>query len=200
MKTLLRITLILVLTATTGLVGNVPEAKGDRNTSAETETATTAATPIPVSLPAVATVTLSDRNTRSGQVVDLNSEQLIIKINNNPATVSIADIVKVEFDGEVWWPTGSDKIKIRGDDTIKEGEPVRLEVQMDGFEWVEKEQGIANISSEAVMDIDGEGREYLDGILDVIDGGKFRYVVREIEFDLENQLLIMTATAASRQE
>ncbi|NEP41769.1 MAG: hypothetical protein F6K35_22060 [Okeania sp. SIO2H7] len=200
MKTLLRITLILVLTATTGLVGNVREAKGNSNTSAETETATTAATPIPVSLPAVATVTLSDRNTRSGQVVDLNSEQLIIKRGNSPATVSIADIVRVEFDGEVWWPTGSEFIVIRGDDTIKEGEPVRLEVGMDGFEWVEKEQGIANISSEAVMDIDGEGREYLEGILDVIDGGKFRYVVREIEFDLENQLLIITATAASRQE
>lgn len=199
MKRLLRITLILVLTATTGLVANLPEAKGDPNTSAETENATTAAIPIPVSLPAGATVTLKDGNTRSGQVVDLNSEQLIIKRGNSRPTVSIADIVRVEFDGEVWWPTGSEFIVIRGDDTIKE-ERARLQVRMDGFEWVEKEQGIANISSEAVVDVDGEGREYLVGILGVIKDGKTRYVINEIEFDLENQLLIITATGTSRQE
>ncbi len=70
MKRLLRITLILVLVATTGLVGSLPEAKSDPNTVAETETATTEENPIPVSLPTEATVTLNDGNTRSGQVVD----------------------------------------------------------------------------------------------------------------------------------
>jgi hypothetical protein len=199
MKRLLRIALILVLTATTGLVGNLPEAKSDPNTIAETETATKEATPIPVSLPAGATVTLNDGNTRSGQVVDLNSEQLIIKRGNSRPTVSIADIVRVEFDGEVWWPTGSELIVIRGDDTIKEGEPVRLEVRLDGFEWEEKEQGIANISSEAVEDVNGRGKR-LRGILGVVNSGKVRFVVSEIEFDVENQLLIITATAALRQE
>ena len=200
MKRLLRITLILVLTATTGLVGNLPEAKGDLNTSAETENTTTEKTPIPVSLPAVATVTLNDGNTRSGQMVDLNSEQLIIKKNNSRAIVSIADIMRVEFSENFWWPTSTGFIVIRGKDTVPEGEPVRLEVGMDGFEWVEKEQGIANISSEAVEDVDGEGMEYLEGIVGVVNSGKSRYVVSKIEFDVENQLLIITATATSRQE
>ncbi len=88
---------------------------------------------------------------------------------------------------------------IRGDDTIKGGEPVRLQVRMDGFEWVEKEQGIANISSEAVVDANGRGRR-LRGIFGVINSGKVRFVVSEIEFDVEKQLLIITATATSRQE
>jgi len=199
MKTLLRITLIVVLTATTGLLGNLPEAKGDPNTSTETETAATETTPIPVSLPAGATVTLRDGNTRSGQVVDLNSEQLIIKRGNSRPTVSIADIVRVEFDGEVWWPIGSEFIVIRGDDAIEEGEPVRLQVRLDGFEWVEKEQGIANISSEAVVDVNGRGKR-LRGIIGVINSGKVRFVISEMEFDVENQLLIITATAKSRKE
>lgn len=199
MKRLLRITLILVLAATTGLVGNLPEAKSDLNTSAETESATTEKTPIPVSLPAGATVTLNDGNTKSGQVVDLNSEQLIIKRGNSSPSVPIANIARVEFDGEVWWPTGSELIVIRGDDTIKEGEPVRLQVRLDGFEWEEKEQGIANISSEAVVDVNGRGKR-LRGILGVVNSGKIRFVVSEMEFDVENQLLIITATATSRKE
>ncbi len=73
-------------------------------------------------------------------------------------------------------------------------------MRLDGFQWEKKEQGIANISSEAVEDVDGEGMEYLEGIVGVVNSGKVRFVVSEIEFDVENQLLIITATAALRQE
>ncbi|MDY6805409.1 MAG: hypothetical protein SXA11_16595 [Cyanobacteriota bacterium] len=200
MKILLRITLILVLSATTGLLGKLPEAKSDPNTLAQTEDATTATPPIPVSLPALAKVTLKDGNTRSGRAIDFNSEQLTIKRDKSRATVPIADIVGVEFDGSVWWPEGTEFITIRGDDTIKKGEPVRLQVRMDGFEWVEKERGIANISSEAVVDVDGQGTENLKGILGVVNSGQIRYVISQIEFDLENKLLSIAAIATARPE
>ncbi|NEO52673.1 MAG: hypothetical protein F6K54_06035 [Okeania sp. SIO3B5] len=76
------------------------------------------------------------------------------------------------------------------------GKPRRFQVRMDGLEWEDAEKGIAVIKHEAVVGVDetkGLPRE-------MKKVGKSRYIVSEMEFELEQQILIITAASHSRKD
>ncbi|NER05514.1 MAG: hypothetical protein F6K17_24460 [Okeania sp. SIO3C4] len=67
-------------------------------------------------------------------------------------------------------------------------------MRMDGLEWEDAEKGIAVIKPEAVVGVDET-----KGIPRGVDRPrKSRYIVSEMEFELEQQILIITATSYSR--
>ncbi|NET41808.1 MAG: hypothetical protein F6K15_07685 [Okeania sp. SIO2B3] len=69
-------------------------------------------------------------------------------------------------------------------------------MRMDSLEWEDAEKGIAVIKPEAVVGVD----EAKGLPRDMKCPGKSRYIVSEMEFELEQQILIITATSHSRTE
>ncbi|NES64954.1 MAG: hypothetical protein F6K24_06680 [Okeania sp. SIO2D1] len=67
---------------------------------------------------------------------------------------------------------------------------------MDGLEWENIEKGIAKIKPEALVGVDD--RKGIPRPMRNIF--KSRYIVSQIEFQPEQQILIITATSHSREE
>ncbi|WP_199247858.1 hypothetical protein [[Phormidium] sp. ETS-05] len=153
---------------------------------------------IPLSLPTSVTVTGRDGE-RAGQIIDMNARELTLSRSNRRATVPIADIETVKFDEDapLWWPDEPTPV-IRGDNDggIRQSdEASTFTVKMTGFKWENKQNGIAIIVADAVVECNGE-----PGIpRDVVDGLRSdnrRYVVEEIRFELDKGLMIVTARSS----
>ncbi|NES06261.1 MAG: hypothetical protein F6K22_27685 [Okeania sp. SIO2F4] len=67
---------------------------------------------------------------------------------------------------------------------------------MDGLEWEDVEKGIAIIKPEAVVGVD-DRKGLPRSMRNIINS---RYIVSEMEFEPEQQILIITATSQSRKE
>ncbi len=152
--------------------------------------------PIPISLPIAARVLLKDGNSRSGKVIDINSQHITIKKGESRGREAIANVAQIKFNGNIWWPTSTKPIVIRGNEVEMKGKPRRFQLRMDGFEWEDAEKGIAVIKPEAVVGVDD--RKGLPRSMRNIS--KSRYIVSSIEFEPEQQILIITATSQSRKE
>lgn len=152
--------------------------------------------PIPFSFPTNARVVLKDGDSRSGKVIDINSQNITIKKGESRHPEAIANVTRIEFKGEIWWPTSSKSIRIRGGELDMNGEPRRFQLRMDGLEWEDVEKGIAIIQPEAVVGVD-ERKGLPRSMRNIINS---RYIVSEMEFEPEQQILIITATSQSRKE
>ncbi|GAB4294633.1 MAG: hypothetical protein Fur0025_31370 [Oscillatoriaceae cyanobacterium] len=153
---------------------------------------------IPLSLPT--SVTVMGRNgDRGGQLIDMNQRELTLSRSNRRATVPIADIETVKFDEDapLWWPNATTPV-YRGNTPggIRQSdEASTFTVKMTGFQWENKQNGIAIIAADAVVECNGE-----PGIPDDVAAGlrsdNRRYVVEEIRFELDKGLMIVTARSS----
>jgi len=197
MKTL-QLTILVLVAGLTVAAGDIREAF---TTPPPTITAETRSQgrPIPISLPTEATVFLKDGGRRSGTVIEINDQYLIVARGGDRGQEAIANISRVEFksNSDIWWPTSSGPIVLRGDDANATGNPRRLRVRVNGFVWEDAEKGIAMIQPEAVIGVDDE-----PGLSRGMrrDYGDSRYVVSAIEFDPQESILIITATLRSQPE
>ncbi len=153
---------------------------------------------IPLSLPTAVTVMVREAE-REGQLIDMNARELTLSRSNRRTTVSLAEIDTVTFDekGELWWPNATEPVyRGNNDGGIQQSdEASTFKVKMTGFQWEDKNKGIANIRADAVVECNGE-----PGIPDDVAAGlrsdNRRYVVEEIRFDLNNGLMIVTARSS----
>ncbi len=152
--------------------------------------------PIPFSFPTNAIVVLKDGDSSSGKVIDINSQDITIKKGKSRSQEAIANVTRIKFQGEIWWPTSSKPISIRGNEIETKGGPRRFQLRMDGLEWEDVEKGIAIIKPEAVVGVD-ERKGLPRSMRNIINS---RYIVSEMEFEPEQQILIITATSQSRKE
>ncbi len=150
--------------------------------------------PIPFSLPTNATVVLKNGGSRSGRVIDINSQDITIKRGESVAREAITNIAQIKFSGNTWWPS-IDRLRIRGDEINTTGKPRIFKVRRDRFEWEDIEKGIAKIKPEALIEIDGKEIKRLTDIpRPMWNITESRYVVSKIEFEPERQTWIITGT------
>ncbi|WP_293142000.1 hypothetical protein [Okeania sp. SIO3I5] len=156
--------------------------------------------PIPFSFPTKATVVLKDGRSRSGKITDINTQNITIQKGQSIAKEAIANISRIDFNGDIWWPASSKIMKFRGDkDGINmQGKPRRFQLRMDGLEWEDAENGVAIVKPESVIGVDDERTDLLQTI--IRNPEKSRYIVSKMEFVPEEQILIITATSRSRTE
>lgn len=152
--------------------------------------------PIPISLPTSATVILVNGGQRSGQLVEIKPEYLIVTRGESRAQEAIANVSRVQFRGDIWWPTSDGRIVIRGDHENTGGNPRRFRVRVDGLVWEDADKGFLAIVPEAVIAVDDQPG-VPRGMRNIIYS---RYVVTAIEFDPQNAELIITARLRSRSE
>ncbi|MEX6776475.1 hypothetical protein [Limnospira fusiformis] len=152
--------------------------------------------PIPVSLPTRAAVTLVNGGQRSGQLVEINPQYLVVTRGESRGQEAIANVSRVQFSGDIWWPTSDGRMVIRGDHENTGGNPRRFRVRVDGLVWEDADKGILAIAPEAVIAVDDEPG-VPRGMRNIIHS---RYVVTAIEFDRQNSELIITAKLLSPSE
>lgn len=190
-----KIIIIFLLACLTVVIGDMKQAISNSNPIVEAQ-AQSQPQPIPMSLPVKARVILKDGDSRSGKLTEIKSQHLTITRGGSSRREAIANITRVEFNGDIWWPTSTGLIVIRGDEVKMKGKPQRFQVQMSGLEWENIEKGIAQIKPEALVGVNdrkGIPRPFRNII-------KSRYIVSKIEFQPEQQMLIITATSHSREE
>ncbi|MEB3339936.1 hypothetical protein [Okeania sp.] len=151
---------------------------------------------IPFSFPTKATVVLKDGDSRSGKLTDINSQNITIKRGQKIAQEAIANIDWIEFNGDIWWPASSKYTKFRGLEIETKYKPRNFQLRMDGLEWEDAENGVANVKPEAVVGVDE--REGLPRSINT--SNKSRYIVSKVKFEPDQQILIITATSQSRTE
>ncbi|AMW28105.1 hypothetical protein [Arthrospira platensis] len=152
--------------------------------------------PIPISLPTSAAVSLVNGGQRSGQLVEINSQYLIVTRGDSRAQEAIANVSRVQFRGDIWWPTSDGRIVIRGDHENTGGNPRRFRVRVDGLVWEDADKGFLAIVPEAVIAVDDQPG-IPRGMKNIIHS---RYVVTAIEFAPQNSELIITAKLLSPSE
>lgn len=152
--------------------------------------------PIPISLPTSAAVSLVNGGQRSGQLVEINPQYLIVTRGDSRGQVAIANVSRVQFRGDIWWPTSDGEMVIRGDHENTGGNPRRFRVRVDGLVWEDADKGILAIAPEAVIAVDDKPG-IPRGMRNIIYS---RYVVSAIEFDPQNSELIITAKLLSPSE
>ena len=191
-----QIIIIFLVACLTVVVGDIRQTIANPKLIVKTECKSTVQS-IPFSFPTNARVVLKDGDSRSGTVIDINSQDITIK-KGQIVKEAIANIVRIKFKGDIWWPTSSEPIKLRGDEDELDmkGTPRRFQVRMDDLEWEDAEKGIAVIKHETVLGVD----EAKGLPRDMKCPGKSRYIVSEMELELEQQILIITATSHSRTE
>ncbi|CDM93258.1 hypothetical protein [Limnospira indica] len=152
--------------------------------------------PIPVSLPTRAAVTLVNGGQRSGQLVEINPQYLVVTRGESRGQEAIANVSRVQFSGDIWWPTSDGRMVIRGDHENTGGNPRRFRVRVDGLVWEDADKGILAIAPEAVIAVDDEPG-IPRSMRNIIHS---RYVVTAIEFYPQNSELIITAKLLSPSE
>ena len=129
-------------------------------------------------------------------VITVNSQYITIKKGESRGQEAIANVVRIKFHGDLWWPTSDGITVLRGGDVDKIGKIRRFEVGVDGLIWTNADQNPIEIKLESVIRVD-EGEDIPRGIRNIING---RYVVSKMEFEPERQIWIITATLQSRKE
>ena len=147
--------------------------------------------PIPFSVPIKAIVKLKDGDRRTGGVVGINSQHIMIKREQSIEKEDITNVTRIEFDERdgFWWPTSDGKIAIRGPKVDETGNIRRFEVQVDGLVWENVEENAIEIKRESVIRVD-ERDSIPRGMRNIINS---RYVVSEMEFEPERKIWIITA-------
>ncbi|MDY7004180.1 MAG: hypothetical protein SWX82_09550 [Cyanobacteriota bacterium] len=189
-----QIIIIFLVACLTILIGHTKQAISNSNHIVEAQ-AQSQAKPIPISLPVKARVILKDGDSRSGKLTEINSQHLTITRGGSSRREAIANVTEIEFYRDISRLTSRGSA-IRGDKVEMKGKPRRFQVQMDGLEWENIEKGIAKIKPEALVGVDdrkGIPRPFRNII-------KSRYIVSKIEFQQEQQMLIITAISHSREE
>ena len=140
---------------------------------------------ISIILPPIADIKLKDGNSRSGQLISLNSKEqkCELDVSGFVSTVVISDIQKIVFRGEVDL-SGTTKIVIRGEDETVDAEETWNE-SLKNCEIIEPLEGEAQISLTSVS------KPKLKAIRAVAEDN--RYVVKEIEFESSEKMLIKVA-------
>ena len=128
-----RITIIFLVACLTLMARETREAIANPKSIVQAEAKSTVK-PIPVSLPRNGTVFLNSGDSRSGSVIDVNSEYITVKKGGSRGRVAIADVKEIRFNGDLWWPTDG-IIIIRGGQMDKIGKIRRFEVGVDGLIW-----------------------------------------------------------------
>ena len=198
MKTVFKLLVIVFLATVTGVGGEATEVPGRGDILAETVD-TERQIPIPVSLPENARVQLKNGNRRSGKLVGMDSQMLTIQKGRDRPSLPLNEIDSVTLNGDSWWPTSNGVSPIRGDETSSTGTESKLLVRIEGFQWENLEFGIATILPEAVVQVNGQ-KGIPRGMQNVISSGNSRYVVSEIKFESEGELMRITATPTLRRE
>ena len=189
-----RITIIFLVACLTLMARETREAIANPKSIVQAEAKSTVK-PIPVALPQNGTVLLNSGDSRSGSVIDVNSEYITVKKGRSRGREAIANVKEIRFNGDLWWPTDG-IIIIRGGQMDKIGKIRRFEVGVDGLVWTNADQNPIEIKPESVIRVDereGIPRE----MRNIING---RYVVSKMEFEPERQIWIITATLQSRKE
>lgn len=191
-----KITILVLVAGLSVAVGDIREAIANPTPTITAETRSQGR-PIPISLPTQAAVILQDGGQLLGTVVEINDQYLIVAGGGSRGQEAIANISRVEFkeNSDIWWPTSSGAIVIRGDDENASGNPQRLRVRVDGLVWENADQGIAAIQPEAIIGVDDQTGLPRSMRRDMRGS---RYVVSAIEFEPQESILIITARLRSQ--
>ena len=190
-----RITIIFLVACLTLMARETREAIANPKSIVQAKAKSTVK-PIPVALPRNGTVFLNSGDSRSGSVIDVNSEYITVKKGRSRGRVAIANVKEIRFYGDPWWLTSDGMTVLRGDDVDKIGKVRRFEVGVDGLVWTNADQNPIEIKPESVIRVD-EGEDIPRGMKNIINA---RYVVSKMEFEPERQIWIITATLQSRKE
>ena len=190
-----RITIIFLVACLTLMARETREAIANPKSIVQAEAKPTVK-PIPVSLPLNGTVFLNSGDSRSGSVIDVNSQYITVKKGGSRGREAIANVQEIRFYGDLWWPASDGIIILRGGSVDEIGTVRRFEVGVDGLVWTNADQNPIEIKPESVIRVDekeGIPRE----MRNIINS---RYVVSKMEFEPERQIWIITATLKSRKE
>ena len=190
-----RITIIFLVACLTLMARETREAIANPKSIVQAEAKSTVK-PIPVALPRNGTVFLNSGDSRSGSVIDVNSQYITVKKGGSRGREAIANVKEIRFYGDPWWLTSDGMTVLRGDDVDKIGKVRRFEVGVDGLVWTNADQNPIEIKPESVIRVD-EGEDIPRGMKNIINA---RYVVSKMEFEPERQIWIITATLQSRKE
>ncbi|MEI2420261.1 hypothetical protein V6O07_08300, partial [Arthrospira platensis SPKY2] len=100
---------------------------------------------------------LVDGGQRSGQLVEINADYLIVTRGESRRQEAIANVARIQFGEDIWWPTSDSPIVTAGgnDDHIL-GNPRRFRVRVDGLVWEDADKGLLAIAPEAVIAVDDQ--------------------------------------------
>ncbi len=134
--------------------------------------------PIALTLPPLATVYLKGESSMSGRLTNVNSQvkKITLELSGQSAKVSMVDIEKIEFKGEIVLRNGN-KLVIRGDDdnpSTNNNQKTWRE-PLTHFKLINQSKGQAQIQLSSVTNLE------LRGIRVV--AAKSTYVVNEIQFE-----------------
>ncbi|GGA00609.1 hypothetical protein [Okeania sp. KiyG1] len=149
--------------------------------------------PIPVLLPTRARVKLKDGHQRTGSVVSVNSQQIMIKRGEISKAEDINNIEQIKFDKSecCWWPNGIDIIVLRGVgvETIRKDR--HFKVRANELVWENVEEKAIEIKPESVIQIDNRPIYTPNDIPRSMRNVQGHYVVSKMEH--KEQVWIITA-------
>ncbi len=188
MKALLKLLIFTLLASATGLAGCASQPPRDQNSLPQVQNVPRQNSPIPIFLPNKANVTLKKGKPMSGRLiaVDAQAQQINLELSGESATVAIADIEQVEFEGEVILRCGKTKCKIviRGDQdkTSPNNNRKTWSEPLTNFRVIDPNKGEAEIQLTSIPKLEWPG------IYSVAKTSS--YVVEEMQFESPGMMTI----------
>lgn len=188
MKVFFKVLVFTLLASATGLAGSAFQPPSHQNSLAQAQNVPGQNSPIPVFLPNLANVILKRGSSMSGRLTAIapQAQQINLELSGESTTVPIADIEKVEFEGEVILGCGNSdcKIVIRGDEdeTSPGNNQKTWSEPLTNFKVIDPSTGEAQIELTSLPKLE------LQGILAVAASSS--YVVDEIQFDSSGMITL----------
>lgn len=190
MNAFLKVLVVTLLVSTTGLAGAASQAPSHQNSLAQAQAQNVLGqnSPIPVFLPNLANVVLKGGSSMSGRLtaIEPQAQQINLELSGESATLPIADIEKVEFEGEVILGCGNTdcQIVIRGDgdEASTNNNQKTWSEPLTNFRVIDPSTGEAQIQLTSLPKLE------LRGILAVAASSS--YVVDEIQFDSSGMITL----------
>ena len=188
MEAFLKVVVITIFASTMGLTGSASQPPSYQNSLAQAQNVLEQNSPIPVFLPDLANVLLRGGSSISGRLtaLDPQAQQIKLELSGGSTTVPIADIEKVEFEGEVILGCGNTdcQLVIRGvdDETSPGNNQKTWKEPLTNFKVTNPGTGEAQIQLTSLSSLE------LRGIL-AVAASSF-YVVYEIQFDSSGMITL----------
>ena len=189
MKTALNIITLTLLVSSPGVIGYAETTMSKPREIAQASNQQ--AQSLPVALPDDALVWPKSGSSIIGQLTALSEQGLTISKNNFSQTLSLSEVNRIKFQGDVWIRDrqGRRVRKFRSEDSSKTRQEVWPRVPIWAFQLQNPET--ASLRLGTVL-----SREYLQDILSISRDSI--YVVDAIEFDSSGQMMTIKATPIDR--
>jgi hypothetical protein len=187
MKRFYSVLILALLTATVTGLGDMSLFVGQPAPLA-TATAVAQSAPIPVSLPAVAVITLKNGGERSGKVVGFDSQNrtILLKRGGDSSSIPLNQVAKVVYDRTAPFYREHGLLVMRGENAASPGDPDSWSnVPLSNFKVNDASRGQAVVMLDSVLP-----SSQLRGVRAV--AGSSTYVLDEMQFNLQQRTMTVS--------